>query len=276
MMIMRFPGGLRKALTLSYDDGVEQDQRLIEIMNKHGLKGAFNLNSGLFAPEGVTYPAGTIHRRLPASKVKALYGSSGQEVAVHCLTHASLTELTQSQIVWEVMQDRANLEHMFGGVITGMAYPFGTFQDSAVEALKVCGIQYARTVISSHRFDLPEDWLRLAATCHHNDPQLFTLCDLFLAEPAPFASKLFYLWGHAYEFEADDNWHVIEQFAEKMGGRSDIWYATNIDIVDYVTAFKQLVFSADGSLVYNPTCREFWFDYHDKAFHIRSGETLQL
>ena len=46
-----FPGGLKRALTLSYDDGVEQDVRLIEIMNRHGLKGTFNLNSGAYAPD---------------------------------------------------------------------------------------------------------------------------------------------------------------------------------------------------------------------------------
>lgn len=34
---MRFPQGRAKALTLSYDDGVEQDIRLIEILNRHGL-----------------------------------------------------------------------------------------------------------------------------------------------------------------------------------------------------------------------------------------------
>lgn len=53
-LFMRFPQGRAKALTLSYDDGVEQDIRLIEIMGKHGLKGTFNLNSGLYAEEGIT------------------------------------------------------------------------------------------------------------------------------------------------------------------------------------------------------------------------------
>lgn len=276
MMWMRYPGGLRKALTLSYDDGVEQDKRLIDIMNAHGLKGAFNLNSGQFAPEGVTYPEGTIHRRMPASWVKEVYGSSGQEVAVHCLNHASLVELPQDQIVWEVMQDRANLEHMFGGVIRGMAYPFGTFNDAAVEALRVCGIQYARTVISSHRFDLPQDWLRLPATCHHNDPQLMELCDRFLSDPGHFGSKLFYLWGHAYEFEADNNWHVIEAFAEKMGGHADIWYATNIDIVEYVNAYKQLVLSADGHTILNPTNKDVWVEIDREIYMIPAGQTFSL
>lgn len=38
--------GKKKAVTFSFDDGVTQDIRLIEIFNKYGLKGTFNLNSG--------------------------------------------------------------------------------------------------------------------------------------------------------------------------------------------------------------------------------------
>ena len=64
LIYLRFPDGKPKALTFSYDDGVETDKRLIEIFQKHGLKGTFNINSLLFAPEGTVYPAGTIHRRM--------------------------------------------------------------------------------------------------------------------------------------------------------------------------------------------------------------------
>ena len=46
---MRFPGFKYKALTLSYDDDVIFDKKLMEILDKHGLKCTFNLNSGLFA-----------------------------------------------------------------------------------------------------------------------------------------------------------------------------------------------------------------------------------
>ena len=39
--------GKNKAITFSYDDGVTQDRRLIEILNRYGLKATFNINSGL-------------------------------------------------------------------------------------------------------------------------------------------------------------------------------------------------------------------------------------
>lgn len=70
---MRFPGGRAKALTLSYDDGVQQDHRLISILNRHGLKCTFNINSGLFPAKGTTFPPGQIHRRLTEQEAVALY-----------------------------------------------------------------------------------------------------------------------------------------------------------------------------------------------------------
>ena len=111
---MEFPGNLRRALTLSYDDGVEQDIRLIDIMNRHGLKGTFNLNSGLYAAEGTVYPKGHVHRRLSRSQVTEVYGRSGQEVAIHCYTHADLAQQSPENVAWEVMKDKETLEEQFG------------------------------------------------------------------------------------------------------------------------------------------------------------------
>lgn len=105
---MRFPGGKKKALTLSYDDGVEQDIRLIDIMKKNGLKGTFNLNSGCYAPEGTVYPVGTIHRRMTKNQVTKLYSESGMEVAVHGLMHPHLGDFRLTY-AWKILQRIAKI-----------------------------------------------------------------------------------------------------------------------------------------------------------------------
>ena len=272
----RFPNGLHKALTLSYDDGVEQDIRLMEILDQHGIRVTFNLNSGCWAQEGTVYPAGQIHRRMSKSQVEKVYANPNHEVAAHCLTHASLTEISPAEIAHEVLADRENLEAMFGGIIRGLAYPFGTFSDTVVDALKATGVAYARTVVSTNNFAIPNDWLRLHPTCHHAAPNLPQLCERFLSDRAPFGSQLFYLWGHSYEFEADNNWHVIEEFCEKMGGHDDIWYATNIEIVDYVNACRAVYASADGKTFHNPTSIDVWADVNGKTVCIKAGETVKV
>lgn len=275
-LFMRFPGGKAKALTLSYDDGVEQDIRLIEIMNQYGLKGTFNLNSGCYAAEGTVYPAGTIHRRLSKDQATELYSNSGQEVAVHGLTHPFLEQLPANLCNNEICADRANLEAQFNTLIRGMAYPFGTYSDAVVETLKLNGIAYARTVISSGKFDIPQDWLRLEATCHHNDKRLEELTKQFVEAAPPRAPWLFYLWGHSYEFESNDNWNIIENFAKTIGRKEDIWYATNIDLHDYVKAYEQLRFNTAVTKVYNPTATDVYFVYNTKAVTIPAGKEIDF
>ena len=275
-IFMRFPEGRKKALTLSYDDGVEQDRRLVEILQKNGLKGTFNLNSGCYAGEGTVYPEGTIHRRMTKQQVTELFADSGMEVAVHALTHPFLEKLPSHLCLQEVMKDRENLEAQFGRIVRGMAYPFGTYNDEVVNCLSCAGIAYARTVISSGSFKIPENWLRLEATCHHNDERLMDLAKKFVEETTDRESWLFYLWGHSYEFEANDNWQVIEQFAEYTGGHEDIWYATNIEIYDYVQASRRLICSMDGKRVSNPSSQKLYFETGGKICAVDSGQTLCL
>ena len=276
MIQMRFPNGLKKALTLSYDDGVEQDARLMNILDANGLKCTFNLNSGCFPPENVVWPQGQIHRRMSESAIVRLHKNSGHEVAVHGLTHANMTLLPMPALIEEIMEDRKNLERLFGRVIRGAAYAYGAFDDDSVKALSMCGIAYCRTVRSTHSFAMPKDFLVLDPTCHHADPKLMELADRFLTEDHSAQAQLFYLWGHAYEFEAAGNWQVIEQFAAKMGGRSDIWYCTNIEAVDYVNAFRRLVYSADGRIVHNPTDKTLFFCSGQSVLSIAPGEELHL
>lgn len=273
---MRFPDGKAKALTLSYDDGVEQDIRLIELMTKYGIKGTFNINSGLYAPEGTVYPAGQVHRRLSKQQCTALYSNPLVEVAVHAVTHPFLETLPASLVMQEIVQDRVNLEDQFGTIVRGMAYPYGTYNDTVVQVAEQAGIAYSRTVHSHHRFDVPTDWLRMGATCHHNDAELMTLARRFLNDTPDRAPYLFYLWGHSYEFESADNWHVIEEFLQVMGGRQDVWYATNIEIYDYVQAYQRLQYSADGTRVYNPSTVTVWVTYNSKTVEIPTGQCVQL
>ncbi|MBE5038849.1 polysaccharide deacetylase family protein [Ructibacterium gallinarum] len=275
-LFMRFPGGKAKAFTMSYDDGVEQDIRLMEIMNKNGLKGTFNINAGLFAPEGTVYPKGQIHRRMTQQQIESLFKGSGQEVAIHGLFHPFLEQLPPGRAEWEIVEDRRRLEEIFGGTVRGMAYPFGTTSSDVVQMVKNAGIVYARTTVSTEGFGISEDWLRLPATCHHNNPRLMELGEKFMKAQSQSSPMMFYLWGHSYEFEQNDNWNVIENFAEQISGQSDIWYATNIEIFDYILAYRQLRFNVNMTLVENPTNTDLYFAWQNKDYMVPAGKTLMI
>ena len=281
-MKMLFKDGKRKAVTLSYDDGVVQDIRLIDIMNKYGLKGTFNLNSGKFTPEEcetVTKPTGTTNDRLKLSEAAALYKNSGHEIAVHGLEHLKLINFTAPEITYEISADRVNLEKEFGTIVNGMAYAYGTYNDSVIDSIKKCGIVYSRTVLQTEKFRLPENWISWHPTCHHNHPALMELAKKFIEVPLSEQTcelSVFYLWGHSYEFDRDNNWNVIEEFSEYIGKREDIWYATNKEIYDYVTAYKRLELSMNSKIAYNPTNLTLWARVNGTVCEIKPGETVEF
>ena len=218
--------GKKKALTFSYDDGVTQDRRLVEIFNRYGLKGTFNLNSGLMSEEkGFTENQRQMWiYHINEADVPAVY--DGHEVAVHTCTHPALTLLSDEQLKEEIEADKAALERITGKDVVGMAYPYGEFDERVCAAVKAAGLAYSRTVVSSYDFALPKTPLTWAHTCHHNDERLFELAERFLATEAE-EPQLFTVWGHSYEFDVNDNWDRIERFCALLAGRDDIFYATN-------------------------------------------------
>ena len=272
---MRFPEGKRKAFTLSYDDGVEQDVRFTEICDEYGLKATFNLNSGLYVPEGTVFPKGRIHRRLSRSAVTEHYNKNGHEVATHAYTHPWLEKLTPVNICHEIIKDRETLEEQFGCVVRGHAYPYGTYSDTVVSCLADCGIVYARTTKATHSFDIPSDWLRLHPTCHHDDAKVMELLEKFVSMKTE-APRLFYLWGHTYEFEDKNNWEHFVDICKLVANKDDIWYASNIDIYNYVKAYEALVFSADMSFVQNPSALTVYFVFNGTEYAVAAGECVKL
>jgi peptidoglycan/xylan/chitin deacetylase (PgdA/CDA1 family) len=268
MMYLRFPQGKKKCVTFSYDDGVVQDARLAEIFDRYGLKATFNLNGSSIGKDGW-------RKRLPLEEMHTAYRN--HEVAVHSYTHPFLEQTPSDAMAYEIVKDRECLEGMFGKIIKGMAYPMGTTSDEVVRVLAACGISYARTTKQTERFDIPTDWLRMPATCHHNNPRLMELAKDFVESDVPRMSRLFYVWGHSYEFDNDNNWDRIEQLCAYVGGKDDIWYATNIEIYDYVEAYKRMKTSADCHLIYNPTCQTIWFQLSDgREFSVAPNQTLQI
>ncbi len=275
-MYMKLKDGKSKVLTLSYDDAVVQDIRLVGIMDQHGLKGTFNINSGLYLPEDAVRER--YYGRMKLSEAQELYINSGHEVAVHGFSHPFLEKLKWDEATYEVLEDRRCIEKDYGVIARGMAYPFATYNDDVVEILKRCGICYSRTAKSTEGFRFPENWLTLHPTCHHKNPRLMELAKRFAEEKSRYNCDnwMFYLWGHSYEFDNDDNWNVIEEFAEYMGGRDDIWYATNIEIYDYIKAYESLQTSVDKTIVHNPTTTDVWFVQGDKTYCVRAGQTMKL
>lgn len=267
-----FPGGRCKALTMSYDDGVESDIRLIEIFNKYGIKGTFNVNAGL------TGSAGRNSTRIPLERIKEVY--QGHEVATHCYTHPTIARCPLVGVAAEILKDREVLEKVTGEPVRGHAYPNGSYSDDIKDLFKKLGIAYGRVTRpnpSGLEYQLPKDPLEWHPTCHHNASNLMERAKWLVESQSKEYLRLMYVWGHSYEFNKDDNWEVIEEFCEYMGGREDIWYATNIEIIDYMEVLERLKFSANGECVYNPSAKSAWLGIDgEKIVEVPGGAYVNL
>lgn len=278
---LRFPEGRAKCLTLSYDDGVAQDLRLCALMKQYGIAGTFNISSGLYAPEGTVFDDERPRGRMTLEKCREVYLSSPLfEVATHGLHHTHCATLPTSEAVYEILTDRRNLEAQFGILCRGHAYPYGSRSPELAQTLACCGIAYARIIRPTYQFTTPmeQGFWEFHPTCHHKDPRLPELTEKFLTEEVRNGPYLFYVWGHSYEFDRDNNWNVIAEFFEKVSGKPDVWYATNIQIYDYVQSYRSLIWSADGGTVYNPTATDIWLSLNsgDATARIPSGQRITL
>lgn len=227
--------GKNKAITFSFDDGVTQDIRLIEILNTYGLKGTFNLNSsylGLRSAALIRNGVSVSHNKVPPTKIKEIY--KGHEVAVHTLTHPNLTEQDEETVVYQVEEDRKQLSALCGYEVVGMAYPCGGVNnnDNVAEIIrKFTGVKYARTITSTYAFAKQENLYRFNPSVYIMQDEIDEVVDRFLAletdEP-----QLLYIWGHAYELDTPKMpWERFEKLCAKLADKTDIFYGTNKEVL---------------------------------------------
>ena len=234
-VFMRFPEFKRKAVTLSYDDGVPQDKRLIEIMNKNGLRGTFNINSELLSKRGVLTRNGQhiAHYKVHPEDIKTFY--EGHEIAAHTLTHPNLTQCADEEIIRQVENDRLNLSDLVGYEVVGMAYPCGGVNndDRVANIIKNnTGIQYARTITCNYSFKTQENLLRFNPTVFHLDFEKMMALGHEFVDLQTDTPSILYIWGHSYEMDFEpDYWIKLEEFFKLISGRKDVFYGTNKEIL---------------------------------------------
>ncbi len=224
-----------KFITFSYDDGANQDIRLVELLNKYNMKATFNINSELLGNKGEIKGKNGVtvgHDKVFKEDLKSVY--EGHEVAVHTLTHPLLTELPEKEVIRQIEQDRINLEKLNKSEIVGMAYPCGhpNFNEAVAKIVEESTeIKYARTIVTTNSFSPQENLYMFNPTAFHLDfENLYFLADKFF-EIEPEEKSVFYIWGHSYEFDFENTWDKFEEFLKYIANKKDIGYVTNKEVL---------------------------------------------
>lgn len=261
-----FPNGTHKAVTFSYDDGQYFDRQLVELFNKYNMKATFHLNAGMIGT------GNEVDEFVKWEEVESLY--KGHEVACHGYTHPFTSQITKDQMVLQYWEERKKLESAVKYPVRGMSYPYGDVTQQFIDIATALGIEYSRTVEDTGYFNLPSDYMRWNPTCHHN--KALSYVDEFLKPTWKKRLQLFYIWGHSFEFHRENTWGMMEELLSKLSDKEDVWYATNIEIKEYLDAARNLSVTADGTIVYNKSAITVTLDVNDKMIEIPAGATIEI
>lgn len=258
-----FKNGCTHALTLSFDDGY-YDEKLIKILNRYDIKGTFCLNS--LNLQGIN--------DCGIERIGEVY--SGHEVASHGAAHRVLNYLPVTEIYEEIYCDRKRLEQQVDYPVVGHSYACNGYSGEVIAALRTMGILYARTTENTGAYKLPDDFMLWKPTCHYKNALKYA--DGFLNSISGWLGypRLFFVWGHAHELEKNGDWKMWEEFCEKVGKNSAVWYADNYSIFRYVTALRSLVVTADRTAVFNPSGIPVWVSCGDKKYMIPPNGSVRV
>jgi len=189
-----------------WDDGVNDDIRLIEILRKHGAKASFNLNPASHREKrkgGFSEKWGKSIERLARSELNSVY--EGFTIANHSMSHPHPIKISVEDWRSEVVDARKILQDWFQAPIHGFVYPFGQNDQATADVVREAGHVYARTTQNETPCFPPSDPMRFHADCHFHSLQFWNL----YAKAKESSCGVFYFWGHSYEICTEDQWQDL-------------------------------------------------------------------
>lgn len=259
-----YPNGKEKAFNLTYDDGIYDDYKFVELLNKYNLKGTFNLNSKLMKENfSWTHETGKIIKRISPQEAVCLY--KGHEVASHTLTHPYMNNLTKKEILKELIDDKKNLEEIFKKQILGFAVPFDFYSKEISECVKETGFEYGRISEESNSWIPSEDYYFWKASIIHFNLNLENFVNEFIKTNDELA--LCQIVGHSYDLEVENKWNLIENIFKKISESKNILPMTNIEIIKYLKAIRSVKISENK--IINNSDLELWFEVDGKKISVQ-------
>ncbi|HMP77730.1 MAG TPA: polysaccharide deacetylase family protein [Kiritimatiellia bacterium] len=187
-----------------WDDGVSSDIRLVALLRKYNARASFNLNAGLHPAERTE---GWVHCgnrvcRLALGELRSVY--EGFTIANHTVSHPRLETLSGTEARREVREGRERLQDLFQQPVSGFAYPYGSYNEIAMAAVREAGHRYARTIRNVDHSFPPDDPMTLHPNCHFLAPNFWERYERARS------GGIFYFWGHSFELIDEAMWSAFD------------------------------------------------------------------
>lgn len=245
-----------KYFTISYDDGLEQDRKIIALMEKYGIRGTFNLSSGLFGKksyierkfldfgfdtEKTSGKRVVEHFIMGEDEARQVYRNV--EIASHGMHHLNEGKIPAENLKEEITEDKKRLEEIFERPVKGHIFPYGGKNEAVYAEMRQAGILYGREATIGKK---PKDFhLHMDAhgvitpTCWHLDSFAEPLLKQFIEAPVGEQDLVFYMWGHGYELDYGTrrgNFQYLEHLFALVSAAKDVQFVTNGELVERETS----------------------------------------
>ena len=159
-------GTANRMVGLTFDDGYTDFlEHAMPVLQRHGMTGTVYVVAGRLDGQN-DWDEGPRLDLLDADQIRAV-AAAGHEVGSHTLRHTALAGADRRIVVEEVTQSREILEDVLGGPVRGFAYPYGSFDAAAADAVRAAGYDHAcvtKDYSVSDRFTLPRFFVGQADT----------------------------------------------------------------------------------------------------------------
>lgn len=249
-----FPNMKNRCVTFSFDAGHGNDMRIVSLLNKYGIKATFYLGNEFMADE-----------------ICELY--KGHEIS-YSLANESYQN--KEDIRKYIKRKKCCAELISNYPVMGASMTSGELDINFKDAMKSCGIKYCRLISFTMNCKIPDDFMEWRPSC--NVKGAFELCNMFVRDYRSLPkAPLLHIFAKSSELKNEEDWIELERILKSLANNNTIWYATNTEVYEYISAQRNLLISADEKSFYNPTNIDIWIKRnHIESFCVPAGRKISF
>lgn len=302
-----FPGWVRKSIAFTIDDGnVVLDKKFIDIVKPYGIKGTFNLKSpdlDKYTPEfyrelyrGYGISNHCKHHPFPMTEERALPLADepfDAEVADKSLRYKTETEGLYRifhRTYWASVaepetycrladESKNNLENVFGkGSITTFVWPYSEpanqeILDYIIKKAGYVAVRKTGALVDKTKFSLPKDRGHWSYNAGYDI--LTEASELYEKYPDDGELKFFAFGIHSHDYENNNCWDRLVDFAKKFGNRPESYYYASVEeIFEYEDAVNALI--KTDELIRNESDVTIYIKINGKRFVLEPMSEIKL